>query len=130
MDSRTKMTDEQATECLFIYLGNLLNYTQISQNQLAVTYGVSQGTVNRRMKFAAGLVMMEAGPSLMKTGEVDNKITNRHQVDSNLIKLAVLYYIHQITFQYGNLRSMIDKYQLVDFAKEIMFTGARRYGIV
>ena len=129
MDSRTRMTDEQATECLFIYLGNLLNHTQISQSQLAVKYGVSQGTVNRKMQKAAGLIAKEAKSSMLETGTPGEEVVIKYDMDPTLIKVAILYYLNTSTFYYGNLRKVINEYHLTEFAKEIMSTSARKYGI-
>lgn len=124
------MTDEQAIECLFIYLGNLLNHTQISQNQLAAKYGVSQGTINRKMQKAAGLIAKEAKSSMLKTGTPGEEVVIKYDMDPTLIKLAILYYLNTSTFYYGNLRKVINEYHLTEFAKGIMSTSARKYGIV
>ena len=81
------------------------------------------------MQKAAGLIAKEAKSSMLETGTPGEEVVIKYDMDPTLIKLAILYYLNTSTFYYGNLRKVINEYHLTEFAKEIMSTSARKYGI-
>lgn len=127
--SIAKMTHEEQIECLFLYLGSLLDGKRITQKELAVRYHVSQGTLNRTMQNAAIAIKNEMFHAMSETGEVDPSLIEKYGVSDRLLKLVALYAICSGTYYYGNIRTDLDKMNLVEFSKSLKDTKARKYSI-